>query len=81
MLESKPAIINLHLQVSRLHNVELPYNNQAAFLLLDAIKPTHRFPGQARVRGPVLRKGPGLTKRGTNPRESKMPVLCYGPEL
>lgn len=67
MLESEPAIINLHLQVSRLHNLELPYKNQAAYLLLDAVKPTHRFPG--------------LTKRGTNPREPKMPALRYGPEL
>lgn len=81
MLESKPAIINLYLQVSCLQEFNLPYNNQAAYLLPDAIKPTHCFPGQTRVRGPVLRKGSSLTKRGTYPYKSKMCILCYSLEL
>lgn len=78
-LKSKPAIINLHLQVSHQQDLELPYNSQAAYLLLDAIKPTHCFPGQARTR--VVRKGPSLPKCSTNPLESKPPILCYSPKL
>lgn len=46
--QEQPAIINLHLHVSCLLDLELPCSNQAAYLLLDAVKPTHRFPGQAK---------------------------------
>lgn len=79
--QEQPAMINLHLQVSRLLHLELPCSNQAVYLLPGAIKPTHCFPGRTRVREPGLRKGPSLTKHGANPHKSKTPVLCYSPKL